>query len=144
LATAPSISAASAPATCSGARTTPTLDKAARPYTDAAAPVHASRCNVHVTAVEGAPLRDWCGRWPQQPDMQVTVWSPKRWARRHTAAVDAGSLREQLGRLGNTPYLLRTGPARSEGQPFAPSSLLNQLRRQAVSSWQAQQARARS
>ena len=41
-------------------------------------------------------------------------------------------LREQLGRLGNTPYALSTLQVEIVGQPFAPSSLLNQLRRQAV------------
>ena len=47
-------------------------------------------------------------------------------------ALDADYVREQLGRLGNTPYELRTVDLDVRGQPFAPSSLLNGLRRQAV------------
>jgi putative protease len=42
-------------------------------------------------------------------------------------------LREQLGRLGGTPYTLADIHADIQGNPFAPSSLLNDLRRQAVS-----------
>ena len=51
---------------------------------------------------------------------------------RKTAALTPEFLREQLGRLGNTPYELGQLELESEGSPFAPSSLLNQLRRQAV------------
>ena len=47
-------------------------------------------------------------------------------------AVDAAYLREQLGRLGNTPYELAEVELEIEGRPFAPSSLLNRLRREAV------------
>jgi putative protease len=41
-------------------------------------------------------------------------------------------LRDQLGRLGNTPYTLADVDADIQGEPFVPSSLLNDLRRQAV------------
>src|SRR6185503_4303371 len=47
-------------------------------------------------------------------------------------AIDAAYLREQLGRLGNTPYELAALELDLDGRPFAPSSLLNALRRQAV------------
>src|SRR5690606_37271680 len=40
--------------------------------------------------------------------------------------------REQLGCLGNTPYRLDELELEMDGQPFAPSSLLNQLRRRAI------------
>ncbi|MCA9968239.1 MAG: DUF3656 domain-containing protein, partial [Anaerolineales bacterium] len=50
---------------------------------------------------------------------------------------------EQLGRLGGTPYELADLTAEVSGRPFAPSSLLNQLRRQAVAQLQdLQEARA--
>jgi putative protease len=41
-------------------------------------------------------------------------------------------VREQLGRLGNTPYEVADVQVDLRGSPFAPSSLLNQLRREAV------------
>jgi putative protease len=46
--------------------------------------------------------------------------------------VDEPYLREQLGRLGNTPYELAEVELDVQGRPFAPSSLLNRLRREAV------------
>jgi putative protease len=48
-------------------------------------------------------------------------------------------LREQLGRLGNTAYELAEVELDVEGQPFAASSLLNQLRREAVEELQRRQ-----
>jgi putative protease len=50
-------------------------------------------------------------------------------------------LREQLRRLGNTPYELAEVELEVEGAPFAPSSMLNQLRRQAVEKLEELQAR---
>jgi putative protease len=41
-------------------------------------------------------------------------------------------LRDQLGRLGNTPYELRTLDAEIVGAPMVPKSVLNDLRRDAV------------
>jgi putative protease len=116
----------------------PDLDKAARPYLDAAAPVHRQPVNVYVTAVEGAPLMT---TWTlaAHPDMQVTLWSKETLGAATQRAVDAAYLREQLGRLGGTPYVLGELTAEVSGRPFAPSSLLNQLRRQAVTQFQAQQ-----
>jgi putative protease len=48
--------------------------------------------------------------------------------------------REQLGRLGNTPYELADLTLELNGRPFAPASLLNNLRRDAVEQLQTQQA----
>ena len=58
--------------------------------------------------------------------------------------MDEPYLREQLGRLGNTPYELAEVELDVQGRPFAPSSLLNRLRREAVERLQAQGARNRS
>jgi putative protease len=49
-------------------------------------------------------------------------------------------LRDQLGRLGDTPYSLADLTLELHGAPFAPSSLLNQLRREATDKLQALQA----
>ncbi|GIK75482.1 MAG: protease [Chloroflexota bacterium] len=116
----------------------PELDKAVRPFTDAAMPVHRQPVNVRVTAVEGAPLvLEWT--LAEQPSIQVTLWSDEPLAAATQRAVDATFLREQLGRLGGTPYVLADLTLEVSGRPFAPSSLLNHLRRQAVAQLQAQQ-----
>ena len=52
-------------------------------------------------------------------------------------------LREQLGRLGNTPYELANVELQTEGQPFLPSSLLNRMRREAVDLLQKKQGERR-
>ncbi len=48
-------------------------------------------------------------------------------------------MREQFGRLGNTPYELGSVTLDAEGSPFAPVSVLNQIRREAVEKLQALQ-----
>ena len=58
--------------------------------------------------------------------------------------LDAGSLREQLGRLGNTAYALDELELDLRGRPFVPASLLNQLRREAVDLLSEEQARVKS
>ena len=50
-------------------------------------------------------------------------------------------LREQLGRLGNTPYHLEEIDVNIGGVPFIPASLLNQMRRDAVDQLQTLQSR---
>src|ERR1035438_9708542 len=55
--------------------------------------------------------------------------------------IDEEYLRQQLGRLGNTPYELAAVKLEIAGAPFAPSSMLNQLRRDAVDQLQAAQGR---
>jgi len=116
----------------------PDLDKAVRTYTEATTPVHCQPVNVHVTAVEGAPL---VITWTlvEHPDVTTVLWSEEPLGQATQRAVDARYLREQLGRLGGTPYGLADLTVEISGRPFAPSSLLNQLRRQAVAQLQALQ-----
>jgi putative protease len=52
-------------------------------------------------------------------------------------------VREQLGRVGNTPYEVVDVRLDIQGRPFAPSSLLNTLRRQAVAELADRQAAPR-
>jgi putative protease len=59
-------------------------------------------------------------------------------AARHRT-IDEEYLRQQLGRLGNTPYELAEVTLEIAGAPFAPSSMLNQLRREAVEQLQTAQ-----
>ncbi|MBK9712218.1 MAG: U32 family peptidase [Kouleothrix sp.] len=120
----------------------PELDKAARLFTQPAAPVHRQPVSLRVTAHEGAPLvAEW---WlAEHPDLRVTVRSAEPLQSAQSRTIDAAYLREQLGRLGNTPYELAEAQLDLRGRPFAPSSLLNSLRRQAVEQLAALQARPR-
>src|ERR1019366_6869590 len=97
----------------------PDVDKAARVYTEAAAPLRKQAVALHVVESE-APLG----------------------AARHRT-IDEEYLRQQLGRLGNTPYELAEVELEIAGAPFAPSSMLNQLRRDAVERLQAAQGKPR-
>jgi putative protease len=79
----------------------------------------------------GAPLEaEWV--LAEQPEVRVIVRSDEPLQSAQNRAIDAEYLREQFGRLGNTPYALAELELDLRGQPFAPSSLLNNLRRQAV------------
>lgn len=120
----------------------PELDKAARPYTQATTPVHKQPVQVQVYAAVGAPL-SLCWTLVEQPAINVTVTAELPLEQAQQRAMTVDYLREQLGRLGNTPYTLVDVTVESEGQPFAPSSQLNQLRRQAVAALQARQAQPR-
>ncbi len=63
---------------------------------------------------------------------------------RRTARITDELSRAQLGRLGNTPYQLAGVSLEIEGSPFAPASLLNHLRRQAVELLEARQSEPRA
>lgn len=116
----------------------PELAKAVRPYTEATTPVHKQPVSVAVIAREGEPLvLTWT--LDEQPELTVQVVSAHPLGAAQQRAADEAYLREQLGRLGNTPYRLSTLHVELAGQPFAPSSLLNQLRRQAVEALAARQ-----
>jgi putative protease len=118
----------------------PELEKVARPYTQAAAPVRRQPLRARVTAHEGAPLLvEWA--LLEQPGLRVTVASPEPLGRAQSRALTPEALREQLGRLGNTAYELAELELDQRGLPFAPSSLLNQLRREAVERLAEQQGR---
>ena len=113
----------------------PDVDKAARPYVEAGAPVRRQRVDVRVTAREGEPLStEWSVK-----GRSVTVHSARPLGVARERGLTREYLREQLGRLGGTAYELGELELAVEGNPFAPSSLLNQLRREAVSRLQAVQ-----
>jgi putative protease len=109
----------------------PETEKAARPFTQTQSPVRRQVVNVSATAHEGGPLvLEW--RLAQRPNVAVTVRSPEPLTRAQSRSVSVESLREQLGRLGGTAYTLGELQLQAEGQPFAPASLLNTMRRAAV------------
>ncbi len=120
----------------------PDLDRVVRPYTGAAAPVSRQPVHVKVVAVEGAPLVvEWS--LVNQPGASVTVKSLAPLDRAQNRGLSAEFLRGQFGRLGNTPYELAGVALDVDGAPFAPASLLNQLRREAVEQLQLLQGRPR-
>ena len=107
------------------------IDKLARPWTEAAAPVHKQPVTVQVVAHAGEPLLlTWALR--EHPDVRVVVQSPEPLAEAQNRALDADAVREQCARLGNTAYELHDLALDVRGRPFVPSSLLNALRREAV------------
>jgi U32 family peptidase len=117
----------------------PDLDRIVRQLTPARRPV-----NVKVTAHEGQPLiAEWSVPGHSVPGHTVTVQSaPLQAAQNRALSLD--TLRDQFSRLGNTPYELADLTLEQSGQPFAPASMLNQLRREAVEKLQAAQTRPRS
>jgi putative protease len=109
----------------------PDVDRAARPFTRATSPVHRRIVDVAVTARVGEPLEiSW--RPAGARDVEVRVASAEPLSAADRRPLDAGLARAQLGRLGNTPYELGELTVDVAGRPFAPVSLLNDLRRQAV------------
>lgn len=106
----------------------PSLDKIVRPYLEAATPLRKQSVRLHAVAREGQPLvTEW-----RVAGTTVRVESAEALGAATQRALTAEFLREQLGRLGNTAYELGELTIETEGRPFAPSSLLNQMRREAV------------
>ncbi len=107
------------------------IAKAARPYLEAASPVRKQRVNVRVIARESHALET---QWSlaAHADVRVNVLSAGKLEAARGDATGREFLREQLGRLGNTPYELGDFEVEVEGRPFVAASQLNQLRREAV------------
>ncbi|MCA9962395.1 MAG: U32 family peptidase, partial [Anaerolineales bacterium] len=120
----------------------PELDKAARPFTQAHDPVYKRPLHIDAVAHEGQPLQlTWT--LAEQPHIQVSITSPEPLVTARNQGLTAEFARDQLGRLGNTPYELAELHLESKGRPFVPSSLLNNLRREAVTQLQLLQAEPR-
>jgi len=117
----------------------PDLNRAARPFTNAAVPLRKQAVQVRVMAREGAPL---VSEW-RAGSACVTVESAAPLGAARERGVDIGYVRAQLGRLGNTAYELGEVELHVEGAPFAPSSVLNQVRREAVERLQEAQEKPR-
>ncbi|MVN89337.1 U32 family peptidase [Deinococcus sp. HMF7620] len=107
----------------------PTLAARVRPLVEAADPVHTRAVDAHfvgeVGQVPALSLTDEAGRC-------VTVTLPEPLSAARNRALDEATLREQLGKLGGTPYHLRTLTAELTGAGFLPVSALNALRRDAA------------
>ncbi|MES1261548.1 MAG: U32 family peptidase [Acidobacteriota bacterium] len=109
----------------------PSLAAVVKPFTEAASPVRRQPVSVQVTAREGAPLvSEW---WlAARPEIAVTVTSAAALGLARDRALSLDTLREQFGRLGGTAYELAEVTLDLESAPFAPASLLNSMRREAV------------
>ncbi|MGB2774780.1 MAG: DUF3656 domain-containing protein, partial [Anaerolineae bacterium] len=109
----------------------PGLDKVVQPFIEPASPRRKQPLAVQVWAHEGEPLRlTWT--LPARPGLAVSVQSDEPLVAAQERALTEEYLQAQLGRLGQTPFTLAELRLDVQGNPFAPSSLLNQLRRQAV------------
>ena len=102
-----------------------------RPYTEANAPLHKQLVNARLVAHVGKP--------PQlefklvaHPEVRANASAIDPVAAAQNQSINLNAAREQVGRLGNTPYELAELTLDAQGNPFMPNSLLNQLRRQAV------------
>jgi putative protease len=114
----------------------PDLDKAVRPFAEAAVPARKQAVHVRVVAREGEPIEtEWI-----VGELSVSMRSAAPLGAAQRRPLSEEYLAVQLGRLGNTPYELAGVSLVMEGSPFAPSSLLNQLRRDAVNRLQELQA----
>ncbi len=119
----------------------PQLHERARPFTENAVPV--SRQTVDVV-VRGAPGQRLSAEWRLRRHTEIAVKTESAGLieTAQNRGLAEGVLREQLGRLGNTPYELGTLSMEIEGSVFAPTSWLNQMRREAVERLQELQSRA--
>jgi len=77
----------------------------------------------------------------KRPEVSVIVKSAEPLACAQNRGVSIESLREQFGRLGNTVYELAEVSLDQTASLFAPASMLNQMRRQAVARLQDLQGR---
>ena len=117
----------------------PEVDKAARQYLEPAAPVHRQAVQVRAVAREGARLET---EWTLGA-ITVKALSEGALGSARERALTVEYLTAQLGRLGGTPYRLGSLELDTEGAPFAPSSMLNDLRRRAVEELVAKQGAER-
>ena len=108
----------------------PDLTRRLRRSFQGPAPLRRRPVDLAVSAAAGQPLVIDATLPPGDSRMRVSSDAPLETARQH--ALTIAVLREQLGRLGGTPFELRTITAEIQGRPMVPLSVLGQLRRQLV------------
>jgi putative protease len=115
----------------------PALAAWAKPFLEPASPVRRQTVSVQVLARPEAPLMSlWTlGNGGQAEVVAATPLQPAR-----NRGLSVEMLREQFGRLGNTPYELGELTLDAEGDTFAPVSQLNEMRREAVEKLQGLQS----
>ena len=92
-------------------------------------PVRRQSIDLHVEAAVGAAVRI-TARAADGATCTIRAAEPAREATRHPLTLD--TLREQLGRLGGTPFTLGTLTAEISGGPLVPFSVLGGLRHELV------------
>ncbi len=107
----------------------PALAQYARPFLEPAAPLQKQPVSVTARAREGEPL---ITVWTLPGGQSAEVRSDALLGTARNRALSLDQLRDQFDRLGNTPYELAELKLDAEGAPFAPVSLLNEVRRRAV------------
>ena len=119
----------------------PDVDRTARAFTQATAPVSRQPVTVRVTAIQGEPL---LSEWSlvKQPQKSIIAKSTGPLSAAQNRGLSIELLREQFGRLGNTAYELAEVTLNVKGSPFVPASELNQVRRNAVEQLQSLQNQA--
>lgn len=118
----------------------PDLERVTRPYTEAAVPLYRQPVSVRVVAHEGEPLQaEW--HLLKRPEIVVETKAQTQLTAAQSRALSREILEEHFGRLGNTAYELAELHAEIAGFLFAPVSILNQMRREAVEKLQALQSR---
>jgi putative protease len=80
-------------------------------------------------------------RLARHPHITITVRSSEPLNPARNRGLTLETLRDQLSRLGNTPYDLAEVALETAGNLFVPASLLNQLRREAIDLLQAAQSK---
>ena len=107
----------------------PSLSARVRPLLDGEDPLHTRPVAATFVGKVGEPprltLSDEAGR-------RVTVMGDSPLSEARNRALDEAALREQLGKLGGTPYHLAALEVELNGAGFLPVSALNALRREAV------------
>ncbi len=118
----------------------PEVDRAAKPYTEARAPLTRRKVNVAARAQAGQPLHS---TWTLavRPAIRVSVPSLEPLTAARQRGLSLESLREQFERLGNTPYELGEVTLEAKNPVFVPPSVLNQIRREAIEQLQALETR---
>ena len=100
-------------------------------------PEHRQAVSVRVIAREGERLK---AEWTiARKGLAVAVESTQPLVAAQNRGLSVEQLRDQLGRLGNTPYELAGLEATIEGSLFVPVSVLNTMRREAVEQLAARQ-----
>lgn len=116
----------------------PDVDRLVRSFLDPSAPVAKQPVTIQVTISESHALR---ARWTLPAGQCVVVESGDPLPIAKNRGLTEETLKEQFGRLGNTPYELADLEADIAGCWFAPASLLNRMRREAVDKLQQLQTR---
>ena len=112
-------------------------------FTEATTPVRRQVVRVRVTAREGSALSaEWS--LESRPEVSVVVTSAVALGAAQNRAISVEMVREQFGRLGGTAYILGEVSLEVDGSPFAPVSVLNQMRREAVERLQVLQGGGRA